>query len=179
MNGENMSDDVEAEEPLYVRDPEVWREQLAEGNRFQARKRVAAKVLLRDEQRRVLLVDPVYKPFWDLPGGMVEANEAPHQAALRELHEELGLVVELKGLLSVEWVAPRDPWDDLIMFVFDGGTVTSDVASDLNPKDEELRAVGWYTSDQVAGLLREDVWERTRQALRAQGNRTAVYRYRP
>ena len=93
---------MEAEEPLYLRDPEVWREQLAEGNRFQARKRVAAKVLLRDEQERVLLVDPVYKPFWDFPGGMVEANEAPHQAALRELHEELGLVVELKGLLSVE-----------------------------------------------------------------------------
>jgi len=65
------------------------------------------------------------------------------------------------------------------MFVFDGGTVTSDVASDLNPKDEELRAVGWYTPDQVAELLCKDVWERTRQALRAQENRTAVYRYRP
>ncbi|GAA0979257.1 NUDIX hydrolase [Nocardiopsis tropica] len=92
-----MSGDGAAEESLYVRDPGAWREQLAEGNRIQARKRVAAKVLIRDEQGRMLLVDPVYKPFWDLPGGMAEANEPPHNAARREVNEEVGLVVEIGG----------------------------------------------------------------------------------
>lgn len=163
------------EEPLYVRDPVAWRERLAEGNRFQARKRVAAKVLLRDDQGRVLLVDPTYKPFWDLPGGMAEANESPDQAALRELREELGLSLELGALLCVEWVAPQDPWDDLIMFVFDGGTISPEVAQKLRPEDEELREVGWYTPEQASGLLREDVWERTRQALHAQEDKTTTY----
>ncbi|MCK9872404.1 NUDIX domain-containing protein [Nocardiopsis dassonvillei] len=168
----------DAAEPLYVRDPDAWHEQLAAGNRFQARKRVAAKVLIRDEQGRLLLVDPVYKPFWDLPGGMAEANEAPHNAARRELDEEAGLVVELGEVLSVEWVAPHEPWDDLIMFVFDGGALTSQVARELRPRDPELRAVGWYTLEQAKALLREDVWERTRHALQALEGRTAVYRYR-
>ncbi len=162
---------------MYVRDPSAWREKLAEGNRFQARKRVAAKVLLRDDHGRVLLVDPTYKPFWDLPGGMAEANEAPHQAALRELREELGLTLELGALLCVEWVAPHDPWDDLIMFVFDGGTLPPEAARKLRPEDEELRAVGWYTPEQAARLLREDVWERTRQSLRAQEAQITTYLY--
>jgi hypothetical protein len=49
---------------------------LAEGNARQARKRVAADLLIHN-RGNVLLVDPVYKPNWDLPGGMIEANESP------------------------------------------------------------------------------------------------------
>lgn len=60
---------------------------MAEGNARQARKRIAADVLIRDEAGRVLLVDPTYKDGWDLPGGMVEANESPRAAAARELGE--------------------------------------------------------------------------------------------
>ena len=45
---------------------------LAEGNAKQARKRVAADLLIRDEAGHVLLVNPTYKDNWDLPGGMVE-----------------------------------------------------------------------------------------------------------
>jgi hypothetical protein len=39
-------------------DPEAWNAYLAEGNATQARKRVSADVLLRDEAGRVLLVKP-------------------------------------------------------------------------------------------------------------------------
>ena len=49
-----------------------------------ARKRMAAGSLFRDEDGRVLLVDPTYKPMWDLPGGVVEAlDEARKQGKTR------------------------------------------------------------------------------------------------
>ncbi|RKS07032.1 ADP-ribose pyrophosphatase YjhB (NUDIX family) [Nocardiopsis sp. Huas11] len=155
----------EGESPLYLRDPAAWRKQLAEGNRRQARKRVASEVILHDETGRLLLVDPSYKPYWDIPGGMAEANEPPALAAVRELREELRLDLSLGTLLCVDWVAPHGPWDDLLMFVFDGGTLPASQAASLYPADEELREVRWCTYQQAEELLRGDVWRRTRAAL--------------
>lgn len=67
--------------PLYERDPQAWIRHLAEGNRTQPRKRVAAEVLIHGTAGHLLLVDPSYKPGWDVPGGMAEANEPPLHAA--------------------------------------------------------------------------------------------------
>jgi 8-oxo-dGTP pyrophosphatase MutT (NUDIX family) len=50
-----------------------------------ARKRMAATAFFRDDRGRVLLVNPVYKETWDLPGGAVEAEESPHAACRREV----------------------------------------------------------------------------------------------
>jgi ADP-ribose pyrophosphatase YjhB (NUDIX family) len=73
-----------------------------------ARKRVGADAILRDDQGRILLVDPDYKPDWDLPGAMIEANEPPIAGLIRELKEEPGL--ELRSgqltLACIDWVAP-------------------------------------------------------------------------
>lgn len=62
--------------------------------------RVAARVLLLDEQDRLLLFrcqEPgAERSFWITPGGGLEPGETHGQAALRELQEETGLVgVEL------------------------------------------------------------------------------------
>jgi ADP-ribose pyrophosphatase YjhB (NUDIX family) len=36
---------------------------------------MAAAVLLVDDDDRVLIVRPTYRPGWDLPGGVVEQDE--------------------------------------------------------------------------------------------------------
>jgi ADP-ribose pyrophosphatase YjhB (NUDIX family) len=38
---------------------------------------MAAGALLFDEDGRILLVEPTYKPYWEIPGGVVEADESP------------------------------------------------------------------------------------------------------
>ncbi|MEV5309220.1 NUDIX domain-containing protein [Streptomyces sp. NPDC052610] len=49
-------------------------------------------------------MNPTYKPGWDLPGGMAEANEPPEDTARRELMEELGIRLTLRGLLVVDFL---------------------------------------------------------------------------
>jgi len=59
----------------------------------------------------VLLVRLNYGPRdgrWALPGGLVEADETPEQAAVRETEEETGFRVGLDGLLAT-WMRPGMP----------------------------------------------------------------------
>ncbi|MEU5095052.1 NUDIX hydrolase [Streptomyces sp. NPDC020996] len=156
-------------------DTKAWNAYLAEGNAKQARKRVAADVLLRDPSGRVLLVNPTYKPGWDLPGGMAEANEPPDDAVRRELMEELGVRVTLHGLLVVDWVAPHGPWDDQLAFIFDGGTVAQDQADRLRPRDDELSEAVFVTVAEAAGRLRDRIRRRFEHALKALGTGGPLY----
>jgi ADP-ribose pyrophosphatase YjhB (NUDIX family) len=144
-----------------------WDAYLAEGNAKQARKRVTADALLRDPSGRLLLVKPTYKPGWDLPGGMAEANEAPADTVRRELREELGIDIELHALLCVDWVAPHGPWDDQVAFIFDGGTLTTQQCDALRPHDEELSECAFFTEADALNRLRNRQRRRADQALSA------------
>ena len=70
---------------LYERDPEAWNAYLAEGNAKQARKRVSADAIVRDASGRILLVDPTYKPDWDLPAAWPRPTSLPADLRLPPL----------------------------------------------------------------------------------------------
>jgi 8-oxo-dGTP diphosphatase len=166
---------MDADKPLFQRDPDAWRAHLAEGNARQPRKRVGADALLRDELGRILLVDPKYKPDWDLPGGMSEANESPADTARRELKEELGLDIHPGQLLCVDWVSPHGPWDDSLMFIFDGGVLTTEQIASLKLLDDELGAFAFCDEAEAAARLRPYVGRRMQAALQAIRSGETVY----
>lgn len=171
LYGDNVTGDL----PLYQRDPDAWQAYLAEGNRTQPRKRVGADVLFRDEAGRILLVDPRYKPDWDLPGGMAEANEPPLDAAKREVREELGIDFLGGRLLVVDWVSPHGPWDDSLMFVFDGGVMGVDQQAAITLPDGELSEWRFWAPEDSVKLLRPYVWARAGAALKAVADSTTAY----
>ncbi len=66
-------------------------------------------ILIKDDQ--LLVVEQKVNPLrdWSLPGGRVEQGEALDQSIRRELLEETGLEVEVKGLLYVCDVPDASP----------------------------------------------------------------------
>lgn len=140
-----MSEAVEVAAPL---DPRAFTESLPG-------KRVAAGALFVDDwAERILLVKPIRKPYWDLPGGIVEHNESPRAAAEREIKEELGVPILLGKLLVVDYFPDRpDGATEALMFVFDGGHPPPwALDSQIQLQADELEAWGWFALDEVQKL---------------------------
>jgi 8-oxo-dGTP pyrophosphatase MutT (NUDIX family) len=126
---------------------------------------MAAGVLFRDTHGRVLLVEPSYKPNWEIPGGAVEADESPWATAARELSEELGLDRPLGRLLVVDYVRPQDSRPEGVVFVFDGGVLDeTDVVGMVFP-DAEIVSAGFYTPAEVREKVKPLLADRLAVAL--------------
>jgi 8-oxo-dGTP diphosphatase len=118
-----------------------------------ARKRMAATAFFRDGEGRVLLVNPVYKQGWDLPGGAVEAEESPHAACRREVAEELGLDRPPGRVLAVDWVPSRPERPEGLVVVYDGGVLSEPEIEGIVLADGELAEFEFVARDEVAGLV--------------------------
>ncbi|MGW6461055.1 NUDIX domain-containing protein [Streptomyces sp. NPDC055078] len=137
---------------------------------------LAAGVLLFDEEDRVLLVDPTYKPGWEFPGGVVERGEAPARAGMREVAEELGIELDrVPRLLVVDWEAPRPPGYGGLRLLFDGGLLDGDDAGRVLLPEDELRGWRFVGEQEAQRLLPPLRYERLRWALRARERGAAVY----
>ncbi|UNO38910.1 NUDIX hydrolase [Streptomyces sp. MST-110588] len=129
---------------------------------------LAAGVLLFDEEDRVLLVDPTYKPGWEFPGGIVEPGEPPARAGLREVAEELGIRLQsAPKLLVLDWEPPKPPAFGGLRLLFDGGRLPGEQIRDLLLPCSELRGWRFVTESEARTMLPPVRWNRLRWALRA------------
>ena len=68
----------------------------------------SAGALIFDRAGRLLILNPVYKSGWTIPGGVMEADgETPWAACQREMREECGLTVHCGRLECVDFRPPR------------------------------------------------------------------------
>jgi 8-oxo-dGTP pyrophosphatase MutT (NUDIX family) len=114
---------------------------------------MAVSACFRDTEGRVLLVNPVYKDAWDLPGGAVEAEESPHAACRREVAEELGLDRPPGPILAVDWVPSRPERPEGLIVVYDGGVLTDAETEEIVLADGELAGFAFVDRDEVASLV--------------------------
>ncbi len=98
---------------------------MTESYRELPKKLVGGGVVIVDEEMRVLLVEPTYKDTWEIPGGTVELDESPREAARRECREELGFDIEVGRLLVVDWVSQGQTPGDGLMLIYATGPVDS------------------------------------------------------
>lgn len=131
------------------------------------RKRTAAGVLFRDDAGRVLLVETTYKRAWEIPGGSVDADEAPWRTAVREVAEEVRIQRPLGRLLVIDYVPTDGVMAEGLAFIFDGGMISEDEVKAVELTDPEIRSVGLYTLDAVRDLVKPVLARRIEVALDA------------
>lgn len=105
---------------------------------------LSANAVLRDSQGRVALVRNTYREGWSLPGGVVDDNEPPAAACVRELAEELSYSVERVGpLLAVQW-AQRSNGSPMqfLSLTFDAGVCRQPEL--LRAQPEEIAEIGFF-----------------------------------
>jgi 8-oxo-dGTP diphosphatase len=128
---------------------------------------MAAGALCRDGAGGVLLVDPVYRDTWDLPGGAVEAEESPQAACCREVAEELGLDRPVGRVLAVDWVPSRPGRPEGLIVVYDGGVLTARDIEAIIVQEGELVGFAFVRPGEVARRVTPLVSRRITACLNA------------
>jgi ADP-ribose pyrophosphatase YjhB (NUDIX family) len=104
-----------------------------------------------DDAGRLLVVLRANEPnpgLWSIPGGRVESGESPAEAAVREVGEETGLVVEAGPLLGVlHWESRRTDGVPVVLEIHDHAVTV--VGGELAAGDDAAD-VRWMSAAELA-----------------------------
>lgn len=139
------------------------------------KKQLATGVILLNAHGHLLLVKPTYRPDWLLPGGVVEENESPYQAAIREVQEELGLTIPVSQLLCIEYQINQAKQSDNLQFVFFGGMLNAQQIQAITLPPNEISEYRFITITDGLQLLTPRGANRVQHALNAIKNKQTVY----
>ena len=139
------------------------------------KKRLSAGMLLFDEGGQLLVVEPAYKETWEIPGGVVEANEPPRQTAIREVAEELGLYCEPVRLLGVDYSGESDSRTESLNFIFQGPVLSAADIASIRLREGELRSYRLLPPKKATKLLNKKLRRRVRRCLKVVGKKRTLY----
>ena len=93
---------------------------------------------------------PVDEVLYQFPGGKIEADETPEQAATRELAEESGIKAE--NAKCIGWFYPDNRRTNARLFVVECDYVTDDEKA--RPDDTEFIESEWIENGQISQMIR-------------------------
>jgi 8-oxo-dGTP pyrophosphatase MutT (NUDIX family) len=136
--------------------------------------RTATAALYFDGPENVMLVNPTYKDGWELPGGYLMPGETPTSALRRELTEELGAQLPIGRLLVADW-APSDREGDKVLWVFDGGELTTEQRATIRVDGVEISEYAYHHRSKLDDLLIPRLARRVHAAIDARAKGETYY----
>ncbi|ALV38871.1 NUDIX hydrolase [Streptomyces sp. CdTB01] len=139
-----------------------------------AHPRMAAGALFFDAGGRVLMVEPTYKDYWEIPGGYVETGESSLQATVREVEEELRITPPIGRLLAVDW-APNEAEGDKVLYLFDDGQLSQEDQDAIILQPEELKSFAFLSPEQITERTIPRLARRILAATKARDQAVPIY----
>ena len=118
-----------------------------------------------DPAGRLLILKPVYKSGWTIPGGVMEIGETPWSACQREVREECGLAVQRGRLACVDFRPPRRGKPGGLRFLFDCGALSEESLAALVLQPEEISEYRIEPLPAALDLLRKPIRRRVSAAI--------------
>lgn len=119
---------------------------------------ISAFAVIFDKEGRVLFCHRRDHDLWNLPGGGLEAGESPWQCVIREVEEEVGLIVKIDRLAGVY----HKPDKNLLVFSF----VCSVVGGHLETTSE-ADEIKYFSLTEIPKNVSQKQVERIRDILEA------------
>lgn len=138
----------------------------------------SARGIITDRDGNILLVrHGTHKPY-TIPGGHVEQGETFQEAFIREAREELDIIVELIGLVTIyrdnnirslpapvrvqviEYENERGPqkkYEEFFLAHYVSGAITID--------SSEIASFGWFTVDQIREMSDKEIYTSIRDII--------------
>lgn len=139
------------------------------------KKRLGVGVLLFNAKGELLIVKPVYKDHWSVPGGVVDENESPRQACLREAKEEFNLELANLEFACVDYLPAGSERDESLQFLFDGGVLSDHQIETIQLAKNELSEYRFADKNEAISLLSERARRRLAECFKLLKKRRGVY----
>ncbi|OHB17750.1 MAG: hypothetical protein A2749_01790 [Parcubacteria group bacterium RIFCSPHIGHO2_01_FULL_45_26] len=151
--------------------PEERVQYLAKRNR----KLMSSTVIFLDEADKVLVLETTYEENWEVPGGGIEENESPLEAARRETKEELGFDIKDPKFVGVDYRHTQKGKEEMLHFVFFGGVLDKSKINQIKLQPEELKAYKFVDLEEVYKICGPNIGPRVGRALGAIRTSSSIY----
>lgn len=139
------------------------------------KKRMGAGILIFNENDKLLILKPSYKDHWSIPGGVIDENESPRSACVREIKEEIGLDINDLKLIGVDYTSPETEKGDSLQFIFFGGVLEPEQIAKIRLAPDEISEYQFLSLEKALPLVSEKLRNRIPKCLEAIKNKTTVY----
>lgn len=139
------------------------------------KRRMGVGALIMNEENEILIVKPSYKDNWLIPGGVIEKDESPREACLREAKEEVGIDLKMVNFLCVDYKVDISGKGECLQFIFFGGILNQSQISNIQLDKKEIIDYKFVKFNEALLLLSEGLRMRLPKCLDALKENTSVY----
>jgi 8-oxo-dGTP diphosphatase len=139
------------------------------------RKVCSAGALFFNERGQLLLVKPTYRAGWLVPGGSVEADEAPRLACIREVQEEIGLDIASVTPLCIDYLSGEGERPESLTFLFYGKVLDESEIGRIVLPLNELSEFRFVDLAELDAYVSERMTRRIPYCLSAWEQRKTIY----
>jgi 8-oxo-dGTP diphosphatase len=138
------------------------------------KKRMGVGCLFFNDKNELMILKPAYKDHWSIPGGVIDENESPREACVREIGEEICFDLRTPVFICLDYISDKGKGESL-QFIFYGGILNQKEVDDIKISKQEITEYKFLKVEKALLLLGDRLVKRIPKCFEAIKNNSSVY----